>query len=494
MHYQPIIITYAIYFLIISAVGFVASRVTRNLSDYILGGRHLSGPIAALGAGASDMSGWLLLGLPGLIYVAGLGEIWMPVGLAVGAYLNWIFVAKRLRVYTEISNNSLTIPAYFDNRFRDESGILRTVTACVVLLFFLFYASSGFVGCAVLFQTTFHMPYTQALLISATFLVLYTCVGGFLAVSWVDFLQGTLMLFALLLVPIIAVYELGGWQEFHTALVQFPTFEKITQLFSNSNIHILSLLAWGMGYFGQPHILVRFMAARSMNVLPLARRICMGWMILSLIGAIATGFIGILFFSNAPLADPETVFISLVESLFHPWLIGILLAAVLSAIMSTIAAQLLASSSALTEDIYHKFFRRRAKSRELLLISRLSVLLIAAVAIYLASNPDSSILNLVSYAWAGLGASFGPVILFSLYWRRMTRNGAVAGIVAGAFGVIVWNLLSKLGGIFTFYEIVPGFILGSLAIVLVSLLDKKPSEVLLHEFDKVSRTLKKGPN
>lgn len=494
--YLPILVTYVIYFIIIMSIGIFASRVTKNLSDYVLGGRTLNGPIAALGAGASDMSGWLLLGLPGGVYLLGLSKIWMPIGLAVGAYINWIFIAKRLRIYTEIANNSLTIPSYFDNRFDDKSGLLRTVTAIVVLLFFTFYASSGFVSCALLFQTTFNLDYKTALMISATFLVLYTSIGGFLAVNWVDFLQGCLMLFALLIVPAMTVHAIGGMEPTLNTLQQLH-FDYHDIFGSLTTVGIISLLAWGVGYFGQPHILVRFMAAKSVSVLPLARRICMTWMVLSLAGAIATGFFGIAYFAQHPLTNPETVFIVLSEKLFPNYLVGILLAAVLSAIMSTIAAQLLASSSALTEDLYHRFVRHyKGSAKELLWVSRLTVLLVALVAIYLATNPKSSILQMVSYAWAGLGASFGPVIVFSLYWKRMTHNGAVAGIIMGAIGVILWKYLEKqnftetLNAVFDIYEILPGFILSSIGIVVVSLLDKKPSAAIQQQFDTMLTQVK----
>lgn len=463
----------------------MASRRTRNLADFLLGGRSLGGAMAALGAGASDMSGWLLLGLPGAVYTLGLQEIWLPIGLSIGAYLNWQFVAKRLRVYSEIANNSLTIPAYFDNRFRDTSGILRVVTASAVLIFFTFYAAAGFVGGALLFQSALGINYTTALWIAGILLVGYTAIGGFLAVSWTDFFQGSLMFFALLLVPLVTLSDLNGhWDAAITNIQNINP--QLTDVFANiSFLTICSLLAWGLGYFGQPHILVRFMATKSAKEIPKARFICMTWMILSLYGAVFTGFIGIAYFSTTPLTDPESVFLILAQSLFSPWIAGILLAAVLSAIMSTIAAQLLASSSAVTEDFYHRFLRKKAGAKESILISRLTVIIVALMAIGLAYNPESSILNLVAYAWAGLGAAFGPVMLFSLFWRRMTRNAAVAGIILGGASVIIWKQLYAWGGLFTLYEIIPGFILASVAIIVVSLLDKKPAPEIEAEFTQV---------
>lgn len=489
MHF-PLIITYVIYFAIILAIGFVASRATKNLSDYVLGGRSLSGPIAALGAGASDMSSWLLLALPGAVFLYGVSEIWLPIGLSLGAYINWVFIAKRLRVYTEIANDSLTIPAYLENRFHDTSGILRAITALTILFFFTFYASAGFVGGAILFQSTFDLSYTSAMWISASFLIIYTSVGGFLAVNWVDFLQGTLMLVALIAVPLVTLNQLGGWDATINSMQTLSiNYDKFTS--NISGIEIASLLAWGLAYFGQPHILVRFMAARNKNVIPLARRICMSWMLLAMLAAIATGLIGSLYFTvdpNRTLLNPETVFISLAKLLFHPWLIGILMAAVLSAIMSTLAAQLLASSSALTEDIYHRFGRRNASQKELVWMSRLTVVLIALAAIVIAYNPSSTILKMVEYAWGGLGASFGAVIVFSLFWPRMTRNGAIAGIVFGAVGIIAWEQVE--GGLFDLYELIPAFLLSSLGIVVVSLLDKLPSAAIHAEYQRFLKELK----
>ncbi|GAB4393059.1 MAG: sodium/proline symporter PutP [Gammaproteobacteria bacterium] len=487
MHYLPVIVTFATYFLMILAIGYIASRYTNNLSDYVLGGRSLSGPIAALGAGASDMSGWLLLGLPGAVFSMGLNQIWLPVGLSIGAYINWLLIAKRLRIYTEVANDSLTIPAYLEHRFHDNTAILRSVTGIVILIFFTIYASAGFVGGALLFQSTFDISYEHALWISALFLVLYTSIGGFLAVNWVDFLQGTLMLFALIIVPSMVIFELGGWHHTLHSAQQLNTH--LTQAFRGLNtIGIISLLAWGLGYFGQPHILVRFMAAKSTQVLPMARRICMNWMVLSLAGSIMTGFVGIAYYNDASLNQPETVFLSLATDLFNPWVAGILLAAVLSAIMSTIAAQLLASSSALTADFYHRFFRKHASQKELVSVSRLTVWLIALVAILLARNPESRVLTLVSHAWAGLGASFGPIIVVSLFWRNATRDGAIAGIISGAISIFLFQYLQRFGGIFAIYEIVPAFFIGTMMIIIVSK-RSTPANAVLTDFDKVKAHL-----
>ncbi|MFN7251379.1 MAG: sodium/proline symporter PutP [Anaerobacillus sp.] len=499
------LITFIIYLVGMLAIGVIAYRMTSNLSDYVLGGRRLGGGVAALSAGASDMSSWLLLGLPGYAYVAGMEAIWISVGLAVGAYLNWQFVATRLRKYTEIAGDSITVPDFLENRFRDKSKALRVISAFVILIFFAFYTSSGLVGGAKLFEASFGFSYTQALWIGAIVIISYTFLGGFLAVSWTDFFQGILMFIALILVPIVAISEMGGWSETVNAVGNvnpefLDVFNGVTAL------GIISLAAWGLGYFGQPHIITRFMAVKSSKEIPKARLVGMTWMVLALMGAIFTGFVGIAYFSaNGPadaIADGahETVFILFTQLLFNPWVSGFLLAAILAAIMSTIDSQLLVSSSAITEDFYKAIFRKNASQTELVWVGRSGVILIAIIAIVLAYDPDRSILELVSYAWAGFGAAFGPVIILALFWRRMTRNGALAGMVVGAVTVVVWKLLStppidpvteqsmaQADAVipFALYEIVPGFILAWLAIMVVSLVGKEPSKEILEEFDSV---------
>lgn len=483
----PVITIFIIYIFVILLIGFISSKFIKNISDYILAGRNLSSALTALGAGASDMSGWLLMALPGAAFVSGINQIWLPIGLALGAFFNWQFVAKRLRVYTEIANNSLTIPAYFENRFQDDSKLLSMITALVVLVFFTVYAAAGFVAGGLLTQYIFHINYLPALFISASVIILYTCIGGFLAVSWIDFFQGSLMFFALLLVPTIAVYSLDGLQHTITLLAAhgryyFDAFHGI------QTIGIVSLLAWGLGYFGQPHIVVRFMAAKSSRDIPAARFICMTWMILALYGALFTGMVGAAYYDKlgTTLAKPETIFLVLSEALFNPWVAGILIAAVLSAIMSTVSAQLLSAASALTEDLYRNLFRRQAKEKEMMVMARLSVLLIAFIAVLIAASNAASgtLLELVAYAWSGIGASFGPVILISLYWRQMTRNAAIVGILTGALTVVIWEILGKqFGGIFTLYSILPGFFLNSLAIYLVSYFDHVPNYKILSQYD-----------
>jgi len=487
---NPTSITFVVYILGMLAIGFAAWRYTRNLSDYILGGRSLGSFVTAMSAGASDMSGWLLLGLPGAVLVTGLSVSWLAIGLIVGAWFNWLLVAGRLRVFTEISHNALTLPDYFTHRFEDRSRLLRILSALIILVFFTIYCASGMVAGARLFEQTFGLSYDLALWVGAGATIAYVFIGGFLAVSWTDTVQASLMIFALLLTPVMVMLSLGSLDD--TLATIDSVNAQASDLFSGTSaIGIVSLLAWGLGYMGQPHILARFMAANSVRTIPNARRIAMTWMILTLAGAIAVGYFGIAYFAAHPdqaapvQANPETVFITLAQMLFNPWIAGILLSAILAAVMSTLSCQLLVSSSALTEDFYKAFLRPNASQGELVWCGRLMVLLVAVVAILIAGNPQSRVLGLVGYAWAGFGAAFGPVVLFSLLWRRMTRNGALLGMLVGALTVILW----RNGGWLGLYELVPGFLLASLTIVVVSLLDKQPSNAMQAAFVQMQAEL-----
>ncbi|TKB45182.1 sodium/proline symporter PutP [Thalassotalea mangrovi] len=463
----PLIITFIGYLLTTLLIGYFAYRATNTLSDYILGGRQLGPAVTALSVGASDMSGWLLLGLPGAIYLSGLGEIWIGVGLLIGAFFNWIIVAPRLRGFTEKAGNALTIPEFFENRFQDKSGILRLASAITILIFFTFYVSSGLVGGAILFEKVFELNYLQALIFGAIIIVSYTFLGGFLAVSWTDFFQGCLMLLALVILPIVAIQELGGWQQ--TEQILTSTNPQYAELFTNfSWIGFISLMAWGLGYFGQPHILSRFMAIRSVEDIPTSRNIAMSWMILSLLGALAVGLVGIAYYADAPLENSETVFIFLAKALLNPWVAGVIIAAILSAIMSTIDSQLIVCSSVIVEDFYKKYSKKPATEGQLVWLTRFSLLAIATLATIIALDPQSSVLGLVSYAWAGFGSAFGPTIILALYWQGYTRFGAMASIVTGAVIVIVWGELAHLGGLFALYEMIPGFTLALLSGYLVS--------------------------
>ncbi len=489
----PTLITFVIYILAMILIGFIAYRATKNFDDYILGGRSLGSFVTALSAGASDMSGWLLLGLPGAIFVAGLSESWIAIGLIAGAWLNWLFVAGRLRVHTEHNHNALTLPDYFSHRFEDTSRLLRIFSALVILVFFTIYCASGVVAGARLFESTFGMSYGTALWVGAAATILYVFIGGFLAVSWTDTVQATLMIFALLITPVFVILALGDvGAAMDTIAAQDPSnFDMFKGL---SFIAIISLLGWGLGYFGQPHILVRFMAADSVKTIPNARRIGMTWMILTLVGAVAVGFLGIAYFADNPALagavtqNGERVFLELVKILFNPWVAGIILSGVLAAVMSTLSAQLLVSSSALTQDFYKAFLRKSASQTELVWVGRAMVLLIALIAIGIASNPESKVLGLVSYAWAGFGAAFGPVVLISLLWKRMTRNGALVGMLVGAITVVVWKEFIGLG----LYEIIPGFILASIAIYVVSLMGKEPAASIQQRFETADAEYRAG--
>jgi len=485
---DPFIIVVTLYVVVIFIIAFVSGFSLKRISDFVLASRKLSGPVAALGAGASDMSGYLLMAVPGIFFVSGLNWVWMPLGLFIGAYLNWLFVAKRLRIYTELVDDAITIPAYFDNRFPSDNLILRLITALVIILFFTYYTSAGFVACALLTQKLFPMPYTQALLLSSIVMISYTCIGGFLAVNWIDFFQGVLMFLALLIVPLVVMAHLGDWSQ----IVNDPSLEPgyFNPLSRLKEVSSISMLAWGLGYFGQPHILTRFMAIYDHRAVPVARRICMTWMGFALLGAIATGILGRIYYSGQ-IDDPETIFIRLAMELFNPWVSGFLMAAVLSAIMSSVTAQLINASSALAEDIYHAMFRTYASQVELVFISRLAVIVLSVIAVYLAYDPDSSLLDLVSYAWSGLGSSFGPVILISLYWSKMTRKGAICGMVVGGLTVLIWPALGKYDvGLFKLYEMIPAFTLNVVTIILVSLFDKPVSFSVRETFNEVCSRLK----
>ncbi|WP_173910833.1 sodium/proline symporter PutP [Acinetobacter sp. Marseille-Q1618] len=488
---NPTVITFVLYIIAMVAIGLYAYKSTSNFSDYILGGRSLGSVVTALSAGASDMSGWLLMGLPGAIYLSGLSEAWIAIGLIVGAWLNWLLVAGRLRVHTEVQNNSLTLPDYFTSRFGDKKKVLRAISALVILIFFAIYCASGMVAGARLFESIFGLSYSTALWISAIATISYVCIGGFLAISWTDTFQAGLMIFALLITPIMAYLAIGDISQFNHLLE--TARPHAANIFSGlSAVAIISSCAWGLGYFGQPHILVRFMAADSVKTIPNARRIGMTWMILCLGGAVAVGYIGIAYFQAHPSSvvaqNHETIFMELTKILFNPWIAGVVLAAILAAVMSTLSCQLLVCSSTLTEDLYKGFIRKNASQSELVWVGRLMVLAISVLAIILAFNPTSKVLGLVAYAWAGFGAAFGPLIILSLFWKRMTLNGAIVGVVVGAVTVIAWEMtLKQATGL---YEIVPGFVLSFISIIVVSLLGKAPSNEVVERFEHADRLYK----
>lgn len=465
-----IAITFIAYSALMLFIGFYFYTKNKGTEDYFLGGRSLGPVVSALSAGASDMSAWLLMGLPGALYVGGLVESYIAIGLSVGAFLNWAFVAKRLRIYTSVIADSITIPDYFETRFDDDKHILRIVCAVVILVFFTFYVSSGLVGGAKLFESTFGIDYAYALTTGTLIIVVYTFLGGYKAVCWTDMIQGLLMMSALIIVPLVMLSNLGGLDE-AMGIVREIKPQNLSMVEGISALSIVSALAWGLGYFGQPHILVRFMSIRSTKEIPTATFVGISWMVISLIGACLIGILGIAYVHkfNLSLQDPEKIFIIMSQLLFNPWIAGILLSAILAAIMSTASSQLLVSSSTLAEDFYRRIFRQDASSQTVMKLGRIGVLLVALIAFLISTDKNSSVLSIVAYAWAGFGASFGSVMLFSLFWSKMTRAGAIAGMITGAVVVVAWK--NFLAGTLNFpiYEIVPGFVCASAVIIIVSL-------------------------
>lgn len=482
----PMLVTFLVYIFGMVLIGLAAYRSTTTLSDYILGGRRMGSVVTALSAGASDMSGWLLMGLPGAIFISGISESWIAIGLTIGAYLNWRWVAGRLRVHTEVNHNALTLPdRLFHTPFRRHQKNPESHCGLDYSGFFTIYCASGIVAGARLFESTFGMSYATSLWAGAAATIAYTFIGGYLAASWTYTVQATLMIFALILTPVMVILALDG---IDTSLLVIAAKNSANlDMFKGLDvIAIISLLGWGLGYFGQPHILARFMAADSHHTIRSARRISITWMILCLAGAVSVGFFGIAYFSNYPeqagnvTNNAERVFIELSMLLLNPWIAGVLLSAILAAVMSTLSCQLLVCSSAITEDLYRPFFRPGATQRELVWVGRIMVLLIAIISIVLAANPENRELGLVSYAWAGFGAAFGQVILISQLWLRMTRNGALVGMLIETATVIIW----KQNAWFNLYEIIPGFLFASLAIFIVSLMGRAPSKAITDRFQQ----------
>ncbi|MCL1892629.1 MAG: sodium/proline symporter PutP [Holophagaceae bacterium] len=495
MSVQAIVLVF--YMVGMLALGFYNYRKNKNLSDYFLGGRNLGPWQSAMSAQASDMSGWLLLGLPGLAFALYMGTteaIWTALGLAIGTYLNWLLVAKRLRKHTQIAGNAITLPVYFENRFRDTTKLLRSISAIFILVFFLVYTSAQFVAAAKLFATLFTANYTTGLFIGCFTIVGYTFLGGFSAVCTMDTIQGIFLFLAMLLVPITILNSMGGIGEVTTTLAGVTTevfswFPK-TPEGGISLILLVSAFGWGFGYFGQPHILARFMAVKSSKEIKPARIIAMVWVITTLATAVIIGVLGSAYLSGGFMSpeatasvtvDNEKIFLALVQNLMGPVIGGLLMAAVLAAISSTADSQLLVTASSVTEDLFMAFNKKQISDKALVLVSRGTVIVVSLIAVLLALNPESSVFRLVAFAWGGFGAAFGPCILFSLYWKRMTLWGAFAGILSGGVVSIVWHNLK--GGIFEVYEIVPAFIISCLAIIIVSM-KTKVSQEIQEEFDR----------
>ncbi len=485
-----IIVIFVLYLVMMLAIGLMAYKRTSNTEDYFLGGRKLGSWVVSLSAQASDMSGWMLMGLPGAAYIGGLEAGWIALGLTIGTYFNWKLVAKRLRNYTETCN-AITIPQFLGNRYRDEQNILRIISSVFILIFFLVYTASAFVSGGKLFSTVFGIDYTIALLICALVVVSYTFAGGFFAVCWTDLIQGILMFVAIVIVPCAAVVSMGGIGA-TVARIEAVNVNMLNPFITLDGTHIaaisvISSLAWGLGYFGQPHILVRFMGIDDAKSVKKSRKIAMVWVIFSLAAATLVGLLGRVYLTeDLSSASGETVYILMVMKIFPIIIAGIFLAAILAAVMSTADSQLLVTASAITEDFYKAKIRPNASDKEQMIVSRLTVIIVSVIAVIIALNPNNTVLGLVEDAWAGFGATFGPIMIFSLFWKKTTRNGAIAGIATGGITAIIWrNLGTMYGGIFSLYEIVPGFILSAIVIYIVSKLGQEPSKEIQDEFEKV---------
>ena len=481
----------ALYFAGMLLIGYLAFRRTDDHEDYMLGGRNLPPWVAAISAGAADMSGWLVMGLPGAIYLTGLIEAWIAIGLTIGAYLNWLLVAPRLRAYTEVSRNSITIPSFFENRLRDRSRSLRIVSGLIILIFFTLYISSGMVAAGVFFESAFNGDYLFGMLLVGGITLLYTLFGGFLGASLTDVVQGLMMVVALIVVPVAAIIAIGGFGETGTLIAENAGAGHLSLLgggavTGGTILAIVSALAWGLGYFGQPHIIVRFMALRSPQEAKSARRIGISWMVVSMFGAVISGLVGIAYMAKQgiELDNPETVVLLMSQTLMHPFVAGLILAAVLAAIMSTISSQLVVCSSALVEDLYKVAQRTPPSQKRLVLMGRMAVLVVAIIAIVLAITPNDSILGLVSFAWAGFGAAFGPIIILSLFWRKLTNWGALAGMFVGAATVFIWKALNT-----GLYELLPAFVLAGVAAIVVSLLTYRHNDEIQQEFTETGTML-----
>ena len=485
-----VLMAFIIYFALVLGVGFYFYKRSSNMEDYILGGRSMNPYVTALSAQASDMSSWLLMGLPGAVLLMGLGEAWIGIGLAAGSYLSWLFVAKRLRKHSVVAGNSLTVPEFFSNRYKDKKGYLRFVCGLIILFFFVIYVASGFKGCGVTLQTIFpELSVELAMCIGGVIIIAYTFLGGYKAVCWTDFFQGLLMLVAVVVVPLAAIGALGGWGDLEAGWAEVGV-EQFTNLFWDNGsalgfIAILSLLAWAFGYFGMPHIVVRYMSIRDPEEVKVSRRVSLVWIVIALSAAILVGMVGRVYVGEAEVMsdgfNAEHIFLRMAGDLFAPIIAGLFFAAVMAAIMSTADSQLLVASSSITNDILGKY-EKYNDPRKLMWVSRIVVVVVAVLALVLALFGGNNIMGLVSYAWAGFGAAFGPLMILSLYWKRMNLQGAIASVFTGFLTVILWNtFLTASTGV---YELLPGFIFAAVAGVLVSLATPAPSEEIQREFDE----------
>ncbi|MBQ3034111.1 MAG: sodium/proline symporter PutP [Deferribacterales bacterium] len=480
-------ITFIVYFIALAVIGIYFYTKSKRLEDYLLGGRGMGSWVTALSAQASDMSGWLLMGLPGAIYLAGISESWIAIGLILGTFLNWIFIAARLRLYTA-ATGALTMSSFFDKRFKDPTNLLRIISSIVTLLFFTVYAASGLVGMGKLFETMFNMNYVLAVLIGTGIMVFYTLLGGFMAVCWTDLLQGLLMVFAIVILPFLVYNHIepgalaAAFEAKGTTFNLMPEGSLVVALLA-----ILSSAAWGFGYFGQPHILVRFMSVKSVKILPRSITIAMIWVVISLVGAVVIGLLGMPLYQELKGGDHEKVLIFMVRDFVNPYFAGVVLAAILAAIMSTISSQLLVSSSTLSEDIYANIINKKASDKQLLFINRVCVLLIFVISFFLAMDRDSNIFSLVSFAWGGFGSAFGPVIIMALYSKKTTWYSALAGMITGTVVMLCWY---AVGWGAHMYEIVPGFFSNLIVILLVNQFWPNKDEEINAQFDAVKHNAK----
>ena len=493
------------YMVIIVAVGIGFAKKNKNADDFYLGGRKLGPLVTAMSAEASDMSSWLLMGLPGVAYISGIADAgWTAIGLAIGTYLNWLIVAKRLRCYSVIANNSITIPEFFKNRYREEKNILLIISALVILIFFVPYTASGFAACGKLFNTLFGINYMTAMIISAAVIVCYTLLGGFLAASTTDLIQSIVMTFALIVVLIFGTVQAGGVSNVIENAKAIPGYLSFTSMGNVVSLEaspygvltIVSTLAWGLGYFGMPHILLRFMAIEKPENIKLSRRIATIWVVISMAVAIIIGIIVYSMsmngkfdmFETSSAAEASVIKVADLMSQYGiiPALVaGVILAGILACTMSTSDSQLLAASSAASHNILHDGFKVKMDDKQMILYARITVIIISIVAVFLAKNPDSSVFQIVSFAWAGFGAAFGPVMLAALFWKRSNKYGAIAGMLGGGVMVFVWKFLVRpMGGLWNIYELLPAFIVGLVLLVVVSLLTPAPSAEIQEEFEK----------
>ncbi len=498
-----ILIAFVLYLVILVGIGVWSMKKTSSTEDYFLGGRGLGGWVAALSAQASDMSGWLLMGLPGSVYALGTGQAWIAIGLFIGTVCNWLFISKRLRRYTIVANNSMTLPEFFENRFHDKKKIILTISSVVIVIFFLVYTASALASGGKLFNVVFGIDYHVALTIGAVVILVYTFLGGFLAVCTTDFVQGLLMLTGLMVVPVCAYSFIDGSFEAQvTASGITGSYSDYMSLFSNGGkpyrfIDILSQLAWGLGYCGMPHILVRFMAIKSEKEIKKSSAVAIIWCFLSLVAACVIGVLGRAYFGSGVLKDAENVFIEMISSVFNsklalPFIGGIFICGILAAIMSTADSQLLVCASSVSKDIYKNIIKPSASDKKVLQISRITVIIVAVLAFIIAWNPESSIMGLVSDAWAGLGSAFGPLVVASLFWKRTNLYGAVAGILSGGITVIIWDYIPLAGGRTIYaatgiYSLLVGFVVSFAFIIVASLCTKAPGQDIVDEFERAKK-------